>query len=441
MATMDIFEGDAFTIIELTRALENIPYKPAILSGAGLFGARGVRARTVMIESRDGTLSLIPFSERGSAFESQIPERREMRAFVCRQFKKQDVLWASEIQTIRDFGSETAVQQVQAEVAYKLGRLRNDAEATFEFHLFNGIQGVVKDPKDGATVIDYHAEFGITPAAEVDFDLDNTSPASGALRKRCQALIESVEDTLGGLAAGQVQLRAECGSAFFADLVAHKEVRETYLNTAAARPARARGRGGQLRRHHLPPLPRRARLRRAHRQGVFLPRRRRGAVRDLLRPRRHLRDGQHRRPAALCAHDPGSRPRRMGAARDRKQPAADLHPPAGAALGAADVMDAVAMALDALFADGNIASEAVYTPEGGAPVLVQWSRAARTTSPASARRASGRKPRALDLRVAEVANPRPGDRLEIEGEAFLIQGEPVRDRERLVWTVDLRPAA
>ena len=44
-----------------------------------------------------------------------------------------------------------------------------------------------------------------------------------------------------------------------------------------------------------------------------------------------------------------------------------------------------------------------------------------------------------DLRVAEVPNPRPGDRLEIDGDAFLIQGEPVRDRERLVWTVDLRP--
>ena len=45
----------------------------------------------------------------------------------------------------------------------------------------------------------------------------------------------------------------------------------------------------------------------------------------------------------------------------------------------------------------------------------------------------------LDLRLAEVANPRPGDRIEIDGEGFLIQGEPVRDRERLVWTVDLRP--
>jgi hypothetical protein len=32
MASMDIFEGDAFSIIELTRALENIPFKPATLS-------------------------------------------------------------------------------------------------------------------------------------------------------------------------------------------------------------------------------------------------------------------------------------------------------------------------------------------------------------------------------------------------------------------------
>ena len=82
MASMDIFEGDAFSIIELTRALENIPFKPATLSGSGLFGDRGVRSRTVVIESRDGTLSLIPFSERGSAYDQQVrraPRRARLR--------------------------------------------------------------------------------------------------------------------------------------------------------------------------------------------------------------------------------------------------------------------------------------------------------------------------------------------------------------------------
>jgi hypothetical protein len=240
MATMDIFEGDAFSVVELTRALENIPYKPATLSGSDLFAERGVRTRTVVIESRDGTLSLIPFSERGSGYDQQSPESRQVRAFVCRQFKKQDVLWASEIQGIREFGSESVTSQAQAEVARRMRRLRSDAEATFEYHLLNAIQGVVKDPRDGSEVINFSNEFGITPAAEIDFDLDNQSPASGVLRKKCQALIESVEESLGGLAVGPVQLRAECGSAFFADLVAHKEIRETYLNTAAASELRGR---------------------------------------------------------------------------------------------------------------------------------------------------------------------------------------------------------
>ena len=240
MATMDIFEGDAFSVIELTRALENIPFKPATLSGSGLFGERGVRTRTVVIESRDGTLSLIPFSERGSNYDQQQPESRQVRAFVCRPFKKQDVLWASEIQGIREFGSESVTQQAQVEVARRMRRLRADAEATFEYHLLNAIQGVVKDPRDGGVVINFANEFGITPAAEVDFDLDNASPGSGVLRKKCQALIESVEESLGGLVMGPVNLRAECGSAFFADLVAHKEIRETYLNTAAASELRGR---------------------------------------------------------------------------------------------------------------------------------------------------------------------------------------------------------
>ena len=103
-------------------------------------------------------------------------------------------------------------------------------------------------------------------------------------------------------------------------------------------------------------------------------------------------------------------------------------------------MTAVAMALDALFADDNIAREAVYTPAGGAPVLVRAvaRRADDVTGFGEARVWS--ETTRLDLRLAEVANPRPGDRIELDGEAFLIQGEPVRDRERLVWTVDLRPA-
>ena len=103
-------------------------------------------------------------------------------------------------------------------------------------------------------------------------------------------------------------------------------------------------------------------------------------------------------------------------------------------------MTAAAMALDALFADDNIARDVVYTADGGTPVLVRavTRRADEVTGFGDARLWS--EATRIDLRVAEVPTPRPGDRIEIDGEAFLIQGEPVRDRERLIWTVDLRSA-
>jgi hypothetical protein len=103
-------------------------------------------------------------------------------------------------------------------------------------------------------------------------------------------------------------------------------------------------------------------------------------------------------------------------------------------------MTAFAATVGALFADPNIGRDAVYIADGGAPVLVRVvARRADAISEFGDARLWSETSR-IDLRVAEVANPRPGDRIEIAGDAFLIEGEPVRDRERLVWTVGLRPA-
>jgi hypothetical protein len=45
----------------------------------------------------------------------------------------------------------------------------------------------------------------------------------------------------------------------------------------------------------------------------------------------------------------------------------------------------------------------------------------------------------FEVRASEVANPRPGDQLAVDGETFIIQGEPARrDPDRLVWSLDVR---
>jgi hypothetical protein len=103
-------------------------------------------------------------------------------------------------------------------------------------------------------------------------------------------------------------------------------------------------------------------------------------------------------------------------------------------------MTAFATAVDALFADPNLAREATYEPADGDPfpVRVIARRADAITEFGDARLWS--ETTRSDVRVSEVATPRPGDRLVLDGESVVVQGEPVRDRERLIWTLDTKPS-
>jgi hypothetical protein len=103
------------------------------------------------------------------------------------------------------------------------------------------------------------------------------------------------------------------------------------------------------------------------------------------------------------------------------------------------VTSAFALAVDALFADPNLAREATYEPADGDPFPVRLiARRADAIAEFGEARLWSETTR-FDVRVSEVANPRPGDRLVLDGETFVVQGEPVRDREWLVWTLSVRP--
>ena len=103
-------------------------------------------------------------------------------------------------------------------------------------------------------------------------------------------------------------------------------------------------------------------------------------------------------------------------------------------------MNAFAAAMDAIFEDANMAVEATWTPQGGAPMPVRVIRKApdELTTFGSARILS--ETTFIDVRVSDMASPKPGDTIIIGSDTFTIQGEPKRDRERLIWTLELVPA-
>ena len=100
-------------------------------------------------------------------------------------------------------------------------------------------------------------------------------------------------------------------------------------------------------------------------------------------------------------------------------------------------MSIFAVAIDALFADPNLGFDAVYRVGGvdpAVPVRVILRRPDRVGARIVA------ETTVFDLRVAEVATPAEGDTLEVSGVTYVVQGEPLRDAERLVWTIEARAA-
>jgi len=103
-------------------------------------------------------------------------------------------------------------------------------------------------------------------------------------------------------------------------------------------------------------------------------------------------------------------------------------------------MNAFAAAMDAIFADQNMAADATWTPQGGTPLPVRVIRKApdEMATFGAARILSDTT--LVDVRVSEMPTPKPGDTIIIGPDTFTIQGEPKRDRERLIWTLELVPA-
>lgn len=104
-------------------------------------------------------------------------------------------------------------------------------------------------------------------------------------------------------------------------------------------------------------------------------------------------------------------------------------------------MNAFAAAMDRIFANADMAEAAVWisgVTSEERPIRVIRRAPDRISDFGSAHILSDTT--TVDIRVAELASPRPGDLIIIGAESFAIQGEPLRDGERLIWTVELVPA-
>lgn len=231
---LNVFRGDAFTSVTLTEAVERHPYQPTGIGNLRIFEPKPIRTRALAVENRNGRLSIIPTSARGAPPTERVTEKREARYFECPRLATGDTIYAAELMDVREFGTESVMMQVQAEVARRLNGetgLTSNIEYTWEAHRLGAVQGVLLDA-DKSVIRNWFDEFGIDQPAEIGFNL--TGQTAGELRTTCNQTVRKMARASQGAFTNRTRVIGLCGDEFWDALVNHPDVTSTYINWAQA---------------------------------------------------------------------------------------------------------------------------------------------------------------------------------------------------------------
>ena len=230
----DVFNSDIFSLISLTASINEQPYIPDRISSMGLFSEEGISTTTLTIEKKGQTLQLIADRPRGSPPQPNINDKRKAVPLRVPHLITNDVLRADEVQNVRAFGSNNALQGIEDKRDEKLLRMSTNLDLTNEYHRLGAIQGLVLDA-DGSVIYNLFDEFDVTAPATTPFYLFapfNTTTSAGVIRAATTQIKRNIRAAIGG--TGPRGYWALCGDEFFDTLVNHPEIRSTYMNQQAA---------------------------------------------------------------------------------------------------------------------------------------------------------------------------------------------------------------
>lgn len=238
MASLDIFNNDAFSVQSLTKAMNDMPHQPTRLGELGLFSEEGITTTTVSIEKVGATLSLVPTGERGTTLRPGSKDKRSLIPFKAVHLPQAGGVNADEVQNLRAFGSETELESVQNVVNKELRRMRRNMDATLEYQRMGAVKGQILDADGTSVLLDLYTAFGV---AQQSHSLVLGTAGTNVRNKVIEAK-RKMEAALGGLSYSGI--RVLCSSTFFDALVAHAKVEAAFDRWNSGEFMRADLRGG-----------------------------------------------------------------------------------------------------------------------------------------------------------------------------------------------------
>lgn len=222
MASLDIFNNDAFSVTNLSKTIIDIPQVQTILGDSGLFTESGITTTSVMIERQGSSLRLVPAAQRGGVGQPVSLTGRSMISLVTTHLPQTGSVLADEVQNVRAFGSETEVDSVMNVLKKKLAVAKGNLDLTLEYHRIGAIKGQILDA-DGTTVLlDLYTAFGMTQATQ-NFVLGT---AGTRVKDKIAELKRTIRTKLGGRSFTGVDVW--CSASYFDDLTRHATIEKAF---------------------------------------------------------------------------------------------------------------------------------------------------------------------------------------------------------------------
>lgn len=218
MASLDIFNDDAFSVTSMIGTITDIPRVPSRLRS--LFSETGMTTTTAFIERQGGGLKLVPSAPRGGVGAAAGREGRKLIPVASIHLPQRDTILADEVQGVRAFGSETEVQSVQGLVRRQLAQLKEQLDLTIEHLCVGAIRGKVLDSDGVSEIYDVYTLFGMNQTT-LPFNI-NTANSSVDLKGKVIDLKRRVQAKLGG--RRMTRVRVICSESWFDKFVGHDKM-------------------------------------------------------------------------------------------------------------------------------------------------------------------------------------------------------------------------
>lgn len=224
MATLDIFNNDAFSVSRLTQLIVDIPRVPTQLGDERLFTEAGLTTTTMMIERTGSGLTLVPSAPRGGVGQTVGRDKRKLIPIAATHLPQRDAIMADEVQGVRAEGTEAEVASVQALVVRQATKMKANLDLTLEYHRVGALKGLVLDANGVDVIYDLYSIFGMTRKT-LGFNI-NTPTSSVDLKQKSMDLKRAVKAALGGRSYRRV--RVKCSESWFDKFIGHDKMKAAW---------------------------------------------------------------------------------------------------------------------------------------------------------------------------------------------------------------------